>query len=84
MFDFLGYKRRLQNVRTELLAILASLEAVERAPRPVTLDIEADKEIFGVSRQLKTLDCEIGVIAKSVGDVCRILVRVIDSLPGQA
>ena len=82
MFDFLGYKRRLLNVRLELLAILTAIQPIERAPMPVSLDIEADQELFGISKQLKSIDCEIGVLAKAVGDVCRILVRVIDSLPG--
>lgn len=63
MFDLLGYKRRLQTIRAELVAIDADLSNLP------TDDLESSKSLT--------------TVALSVAKVCRILVRVIDSLPGK-
>ena len=64
MFDLMLYKKRLQTVRAELVAIDAELG---------TIDIEDDSE---TAKGVKA-------VAMSLARLCRILVRVIDSLPGK-
>lgn len=62
---FSKYKKRLQTVRAELVAI------------------EADSENLEVSDDDSETAKAVKAVGASIGRVCKILVRVIDSLPGE-
>lgn len=69
MFQWLAYKKRLQAVRQELVAIAEECETLPIPPA------EPPAVTLATSSAL-------GTLAKSTGAIARILVRVVDSLPG--
>jgi hypothetical protein len=74
MFELLAYKKRLTNVRTELEALLELVAVLEQAPELEV--IQNDKVVATVNQD------DIAKLARGIAGVCRILIRVIDSIPG--
>lgn len=67
MFDFLGYKKRLKNVRADLVEL-------ETTASGLATVVELDDG--------ETSQSDLSKLAASVSGLCRILIRVLDSLPG--
>ncbi len=74
MFDLLGYKKRLRNIRTELQTILEEVQTLERVPELEV--IQNDKVVATVNQD------DLAKLARGIAGVCRILIRVLDSIPG--